>query len=58
MHEKIKEAHYTFSAHVDTNENHEFNIVSYAKYEAEVRLKIIEADMVRDQMPEYMWILN
>ena len=61
MHKKINDGglqEHSFEAKVDSNPNHQFKVVSYSKYEAELRLKVIESDMVRDQMPEYMWILN
>jgi glycine/serine hydroxymethyltransferase len=61
MHSKINQGglqEHLFEATVDSNPNHQFKVVSYTKYEAELRLKVIEADMVRDQMPEYMWLLN
>ena len=39
-------------------ENHEFKLISYARFEEEVRAKIQEADRIRDELPEYMHLLN
>ncbi len=43
---------------VEGKEGEKFKLISYARYESELRERIIEGDKIRDELPEYMWVLN
>ncbi len=48
-----------FEANFETlNEKHNFRLINYTRFEEEVRKKIHDADMIRDELPEYIQLLN
>lgn len=39
-------------------ERHKYRIISYGKFEEEVKKQVKEADEIKDQLPDYIWLLN